>query len=46
MLTRYVRVLYEGSHGRDDQRIANLVVALVDRGRKLLPPNGELAGAH
>jgi hypothetical protein len=47
MLTHYLRILYEGAHGRDDQQIANVVVTLVDRGRQLLPPpNGEMAGAH
>jgi hypothetical protein len=46
MLTHYLRALYDGSNEHDNQRLANLVVNLVDRGRKLLPPNAELAGVH
>ncbi len=44
MLTHYLRALYDGSNEHDDQRLAGVVVTLVDRGRKLLPPTAELAG--
>ena len=47
MLRHYLRVLYDSSNEHDGQRIASVVVTLVDRGRKLLPsPKAELLGVH
>lgn len=38
MLALYLRALGDGSNEDHDQRIAGLVVTLIDRGRKLPPP--------
>jgi hypothetical protein len=48
LLAHYLRTLSEGAAGNSEQRMANRIVTMIERGRELLPPkpNGEVGNVH